>query len=86
MGCDAHQRSVLSHLRHDQHLPDQPGSPAGAAAPQQAPVGPRPHASSIAGPQQAAAFGHPDVAAVSPDGRGIRVSLLQRQIGKYSSG
>lgn len=82
MGCDARQRSVLSLLHHDQHLPDQPGSSAGAAASQQATIGPRPHASSIAGPRQAAPFGHPDAAAVSPDGRGIRVSLLQQQIGK----
>lgn len=76
--------SFTTPLRHDQHLPDQPGSSAGASAAQQATLDPRPGAASIAVPQQAshqpsAHLGAPAITAVC---RGIHVSLLQQQYGK----
>lgn len=55
MGCHGHQAAPDSTttLDHDQHLPDQRGSAAGASAPQQVPNGPHPGSTSITGPQQA---------------------------------
>lgn len=55
MACQGRQATLhfITPLYHDQHLPDQPGSSAGASAPQQVPPGPHPSSTSITRPQQA---------------------------------
>lgn len=71
-------------LYHDQHLPDQPGSSAGATAPQQVALGPHPGPTSIFRPHQAS---HPILGgccgpAFTAVCWRIHLSLLQRQTGK----
>lgn len=55
MGCHGRQASLgfTTSLHHDQHLPDQPCSTAGASTPQQVPSGAHPNSSSIPKQQQA---------------------------------
>lgn len=55
MGCHGGQASLrfTAPLHHDQHLPDQPGSTAGASSPQQESAGPDPNCPSITQPNQA---------------------------------
>lgn len=55
MGCHGRQASLgfTASLHHDQHLPHQPGSSAGASTPQPVPPGPHPSASSSTKQQQA---------------------------------
>lgn len=76
--------SFITPLHHDQHLPDQPGSSAGASASQQATLGPHPGSSSITGPQQVSPqiLCRLDAPANTPVYRGICVSLSQWQHGK----
>lgn len=66
-------------LHHDQHLPDQPSSSAGASAPQQVPPGAHPGSSPITGPQQVSrqVYGWGRVAAFISVSRWIPLSVPQ---------
>lgn len=86
MGCHGRQASLgfTTSLHHDQHLPDQPGSTAGASTPQQVPPGPHPNSTSITKQQQAY---HPILgwchdAEFSAVYRRIHLSVSQLQHGK----